>query len=826
MVTSKFAVRFLGILLLAGCVRAQAPVSGRVVDENGSGIGGVRVEIRPETVPATVASSDEAGNFRMNLPAAGDYSIRAERLGFYIYQGRSQPFTDGINELRITLNRIQEFSDRIDVTYSPPAIDPAQPAESKELTNAEIQAIPYPAPQDYRNSLQLMDGVVMDNAGRPHFNGGQSSQTNFTMDGFNISDPVTGRLDTRVNIETIQSMQAQTSRFSAENGRGSAGVMDVRTKMGDDRFRFGLTNFVPSVSRESGWHLNKWTPRIQISGPIKRGRVWFHNGFDAFYSNDLIRGLPKGQDQTKGLTASNLTRIQANLTPSNSITGGFLYNLMDVRHMGLSFINPWETTTNRRQALYMSTLHDQWYFRSGALLELGIADTRGVVRDRPQGSEVYLITPYGNRGNFFVNLDRHFYRQQGIANLFFPVLRGWGSHQLKAGADVERESFHQTNLRHPYEVLRADDSVARRVTFEGGPFQERKNTEAAQYLQDSWTLHENVSVELGMRLEWNQIARAFSVGPRLAAAWAPRRLRDTKFSAGWGVYHDSISLEPLAREQDQESYSTFYTAVGPPRGPVVTSFAVEQGALKTPSYRNASISMERQLPGEFYLKTGYTHRSGDLGLAFVPLMPIMPRQLPQDSVQFRLANARADRYDAWEISLRHTFAGRYEWFAGYTRSSARSNAAVDYSLENPIFASQAPGPYPWDTPNRFHTWGWAPLPVRALPARLRFLTRNTTAVYLVEWRTGFPFSVVDEEGVLVGSPNSARLPAYFNVNLHLEREFRALHYLWAWRFGFNNLTANENPNTVNNVTGTPNFLTYGRGQARAFSVRLRLLGRR
>jgi hypothetical protein len=53
-----------------------------------------------------------------------------------------------------------------------------------------------------------------------------------------------------------------------------------------------------------------------------------------------------------------------------------------------------------------------------------------------------------------------------------------------------------------------------------------------------------------------------------------------------------------------------------------------------------------------------------------------------------------------------------------------------------------------------------------------------------------------------------------------------LHYLWAWRFGYNNLTGSLNANVVNNVQGTPQFLTYGRGQARAFSVRLRLLGRK
>ena len=77
---------------------------------------------------------------------------------------------------------------------------------------------------------------------------------------------------------------------------------------------------------------------------------------------------------------------------------------------------------------------------------------------------------------------------------------------------------------------------------------------------------------------------------------------------------------------------------------------------------------------------------------------------------------------------------------------------MDYSLENPVFAPQMPGPFAWDTPNRVHMWGWVPLPKRVLPHRLEFLIRNTTAAYLVEYRTGFPFSVVDEEGFLVGRP--------------------------------------------------------------------------
>src|SRR5205814_6982704 len=124
-----------------------------------------------------------------------------------------------------------------------------------------------------------------------------------------------------------------------------------------------------------------------------------------------------------------------------------------------------------------------------------------------------------------------------------------------------------------------------------------------------------------------------------------------------------------------------------------------------------------------------------------------------------------DRYDAVELTVRRTFAGKFEWLAGYTRSSARSDAVVDYNLENPIFAAQAPGPLAWDTPNRFLTWGWLPVSERLLPPSFAFLLRETTMAYLAEYRTGFPFSVVNEENFLVGRPNEKRLPAYYNVNL-------------------------------------------------------------
>jgi hypothetical protein len=811
-------------VLVCSSAPAQVAVSGRVLDETGAAVGGATVELKPASGgPELATSSNLAGNFSVSLPAAGEYEIRAERQGFYQFHA-GQRFDDATALLTISLNHQRELSERIEVTYSPPAIDPQQASDHKELDNTEIQAVPYAAPQDYRASLPLMNGVVQDNAGHMHFNGADTRQTSFNLDGFNVSDPVTGGLDARVNIDAVQSMELETGQFAADSGRGSAGVLDLKTKMGDDRFRFGGTNFLPGFSTESGLHLSKWTPRLEFSGPLVRSRAWFYHALDAFYFLDTVHGLPNGQNRTRGLTATDLSRIQVNLTPANILTGSFLYNLSTNARQGLSMLNPAEATSNERQTTYISTVRDTHYFGRGVLLEMGFADTRTLLRDLPQGTELFEITPLGNRGNYFVNLDRHAYRQQGVATFFFPVFKLLGTHQLKAGIDFEREAFHQTTLRHDYEFLRDDGSVARFVSFEGSPFEARKDFDGAEYVEDRWNPRQGLFLEAGLRMEWNEIVRETETAPRFSVAWAPRGLRDTKFSAGWGIYYDAIPLDTVTRQQDQSSLATFYSPEGVASGTLLTQFQVDGRTLKMPYYSAANFSVDRRLPGGFFLKLGYTRRSGARGFTFSGPPP--PPAGGTGTLVYQLTNARRERYGAMDVSVRQTFAGRFEWFAGYTRSGARSNAAVEYSLENPIFAAQAPGPFAWDTPNRFHMWGWAPLPQRLLPKALQFITRNTTAAYLVEYRTGFPFSSVDEDGYLVGLPGSLRFPDYFSANISLERKFGAIHYLWAWRVAVDNVTNNGNPNVVNNIIGTSEFLTYARGQARALSVRLRFLGRK
>jgi hypothetical protein len=107
----------------------------------------------------------------------------------------------------------------------------------------------------------------------------------------------------------VQEVEWSSDRMPAED-KGSAGTVEIATEMGDDRWRFGATNPIPSVDTTGGLHLNHWSPRLMTPGPIKKGRLWFHTALDPFYTVDTVPSLPRGQNRTSNFTMSDLTRFQ------------------------------------------------------------------------------------------------------------------------------------------------------------------------------------------------------------------------------------------------------------------------------------------------------------------------------------------------------------------------------------------------------------------------------------------------------------------------------------------------------------------------------------
>ncbi len=786
-----------------------------ILDENGVVVPSARVTLtHVETQTAFKGETDYAGRREFAGLAPGLYTLRVEKEGFYavVLSDVQVGEASEAASMEITLNHQQEFAEEIDVVYSSPAIDPAKTATSETLSGIEIINIPYPTTRDVRNVLPFIPGVVQDNAGQVHINGSASHQIFDLLDGFNITHPVSGLMELRVSADALRSIEVIGSRYSAEYGKGSGGVLNLATGMGDDRYRFSATNFIPSFQTNKGVNLDNWTPRATLSGPLRKKKAWFFEAADAEYNIDIIDELPEGADRNHSWRIGSLTKAQVNLNQSNIFTAGFLVNRFGADHAGVSRFNPVETTLDLSRSAYLFTLKEQSYFSNGALAEIGFGINQFRNEDRPMGTLPYVISPEGTSGNFFKSSEGRARRYQWVASLIVPPADWHGRHEFKFGADLDRVTYDQFTERRMITILRGDGTRAREVVFSENARFRKNNFEASGFAQDRWSLTNRSIVELGIRLDWDQIIRRASLSPRLAFSHLLTKDGDTKIAAGVGLIYDATNLNFVTRPLNGQRADFFYLEDGmtPDGPPVETMFLINEQDLRSPRSFNWSVGLDRKLPASIYMKVEFVQKRGRNGLAFVNV----PVGAGQSENVFELGNARRDRYDSLQITMRRAFAGGYGLMASYTRSSARSNTVFEFDIDNPLFSQQAGGRLAWDTPNRFISWGWLPL------------LRGFDFAYSAEWRDGYPFSIVDEDQQLVGPPNSRRLPDHFSLNTHIEKRFHFMGFRWGLRAGFNNITNRDNPTGVNNNIDSPQFLTFGGLQHRTFTGRIRFLGRK
>jgi hypothetical protein len=823
-----------------------------VTDENGIAVRSAIVLLSnaSQTNPLR-CETDFAGHCTFTGLLTTTFQLRIEKQGFYTAVLSSvQP--QATAAVDVTLSHLQEVRSVVNVSESPSPIDPAQVSSKEQITGLDIIDIPYPATHDYRNVLNFIPGVVQDASGQPHVAGAQTYQTLTLLDGFNITQPANGLLLARVSTDGFRSIEVEPSREPAEYGKASGGILGLNTGIGDDQFHIIATNFIPSLQNKNGIALDQWTPRITLSGPIRTRKMWFFDALEGEYDNFIITQLPSNFDADHFWRAGNLAKVQTNLSSRNILTTSFLFNYLDDQHAGLSPLQPISATPSDVEFAYVGTVKDQHYFSGGELLETGFNVTQYNVTLTPLGTQPYFITLNTAGGNYYLNSQTHARRWQALSNLYLRPQYAHGRHDIKLGIDVDRIDYDAQFHRQPISfwpgqtattqngacptsasgVPIAPSPCARYSIFFGGNYSTTYNFETSAYAEDRWQLTNRFLVEPGLRVDWDEIVRNPLLSPRLAGTYVLDNSGNTKLSAGAGLVYDATDLILIARPNAGEREDYFFNSAGQPTdlsdapiptpSPVLSTFTVNRQNLEAPRFLNWSVALEKKLPASLFMKAEFLQRRGTRDFVYNT-----PNNLPGGN--FILENRRDDRYNAFQLTLRRSFRQRYAIMGSYTRSSTHSNQALDFNVDAPILgrvlpgntiaSPQAPGPALWDAPNRFLSWGF--LPFFRLP-----IIHELDLAYSAEARTGFPFNVFTDQQLLFGAPGSYRFPTYFTLNLQLEKRFHLFGYYWALRGGFDDITGASNPVVVNADVNSPQFLTFSGYNRRAFTSRIRFLGKK
>jgi hypothetical protein len=828
-----------------------------VADENGVAVASARVQLQP--LPPALAlrcGTDFAGHCEFTGLSSGACELRVEKDGFYAVV---QPDVQvGLTaNVDVTLSHQREALEVVNVMESAPAIDPAQISSKEELTGSELLDIPYPGPNDYHNVLTFIPGVTPDGFGQAHFAGAETWQTLTLLDGFNVTQPTNGQLLLETSVSSFRSIEVTPSREPAEFGKGSGGVLALNTRMGDDHFRSFSTDWFPSVDTTKGISLGQWTPIYTISGPIRKGKMWFIDALDGEYDDNLIKQLPAGSDRDHVWRVDNLAKLQSNLTTRNIVTASFLSNYYHDPDDGLSLLDTLPSTSTFAATAYLGSLKDQYYFRDGALLETGFGVDQYSVDFTPHGNAPYIVLPPTNPGGNSPGATGNYYEQQStlarrvqvLSNLYLPPKQWHGRHDIKFGTDLDRLNYDAQFLRQPISFLQPTGTLppvpqpcavdansipvvpsncTRYSVFSGGSYNTIFNTEASAYAEDRWLITNRLLIEPGLRLDWDQIVRTPLFSPRLAGTYILDDEGNTKLSAGIGIIYDNTTLGLIHQPFEGQRIDYFFNSSGCPQEangttincgvppepapiPILTTFTANRSTLEAPRYLNWSLGLEKKLPYAIFLKLEFLNKRGAHALAYNTLNGAV------DGSYF-LGNGRDDRYYAFQVSARHRFRQRYEIFGAYTRSRSTTNQVFDFSIDFPQLSTQLPGPYAWDTPNRLV--GYGILPFIKLP-----IIHQTDVVYSFEARTGLPFFGSTDQGE-ISSPEPYRLPTYYSINLQFEKRFHLFKRYWALRGGFDNVTNHGNPTLANDVIDaahpSPTFID---SNGRAFDSIIRYLGK-
>jgi len=793
-----------------------------VLDENSVPVPAARVILQPTNVFSLRCETGFAGTCQFSNLTPGPAQLRVQKEGFYAVA--LPDIKLGLrNRVDVMLSHVREVKDVVNVTESPPAVDPERIQAQEQLTGVEIIDIPYPVTNDYRNVLNFVPGVQQDSNGQPHLAGAQTYQTLTVFDGFNVTQPSNGLLLIRVATDAIRSLQTETSRYSAEYGKGSGGVLEINTGTGDNHVRFLATDFVPSVQNKKGLALNEFNPRFILSGPVREGKVWFYDAVDIDYLNTVVPELPAHSDSDLSSRFGNFLKLQTSASARDTLTGGFNFNYLHDPHSGISPANPQASAPTLTQPIYQASVKEQHYFPSGELLEVGLGFNRYDLDETPHGSSPYFVTPETAGGSYYLAAHTKADRWQLLSNTYLHTRRWHGEHDLKFGTDLDRLGYEAAFLRQPIVYLVEGQAslpvngcflvpspCTRYSTFPGMPTGTTRNFEASAYGQDRWRLKNRWLIEMGMRYDWDQIIRRSLVSPRLGTTYSLDASAKTKISAGLGIFYDATPIFLVARPDAGTRQDFFFSSAPAPTviGPILSTFTASTRGLQAPRFLNWSLALERELPVAVYLKVEYIQKRGTHGQVY---------DLANNGTlngNFVLQNTRQDRYDGLQVQVRHAFRNGHMLFASYMRSHARSNQVLDFNIDNPQFSRQQPGPYPWDSPNRFLSWGLLPI------------YKGFDFAYSGELRSGFPFNVVNDQIQLAEPPGSRRFPTWFTLNTHIEKRFHAFGYNWAIRGGFDNVTGHKNYTYVNNDISSPDFLRFGNYEGRAFTGRIRFLGKK
>jgi len=265
-------------------------LSGSIKGVNGAPLAGAKVIISSKALfnPRTV-TTDEKGEWRAFLLPVGEYDLVAAKDGYVSAGAKNIRIGIGGNQRQdLTLTAIKEQGAIVEVVGASSSADKSDTKSSVNFSAENLQTLAtVGGDRGFQGALSVAPGVVSEtpNGNTPTIRGGTISATNFTVNGADVKNQLSGQVENKWYVDdNIEDVQVVLSPLNARYGRAAGGSVNVVTKTGGNDFSGSVRS---SFSRQT-WNANDAlfpvtpTDNLQrswdlvVSGPIVKDRLWFN----------------------------------------------------------------------------------------------------------------------------------------------------------------------------------------------------------------------------------------------------------------------------------------------------------------------------------------------------------------------------------------------------------------------------------------------------------------------------------------------------------------------------------------------------------------------
>ncbi len=687
---------------------SNGSISGTVTDASGGALPGVTITaLNTATGLSRTAVTNSAGHYDIPLLPPGVYSVSSELSGFQPVKYDRIVVNVG-SDSAVNISLKQGVSESVTVTAAAPLIDTTRSEVSSVVNEKAIANLPTNG-RNFIDFVLTTPGVVRDvRLGDISFAGQRGTLNSLVIDGANNDNTFfgqalgrtgSGRAPYQFSQDAVKEFQVNTNSYSAEYGRAGGAVINVVTKSGTNEFhgtafdflrdrRYNANDFINTIQSppkpKGPYHFDQYG--FSVGGPIVQEKHFFFANYDGqrnSIDNPILLGVTPAQVPADPASQAGFQKVlaQAGTYQKTQNQDVFLlktdHELFKNDHLSLRYNRQNFTGGNFENGNSSNALGhtgdslvqtDTLSFSNSTILTSSLFnEVRGQYAKDSEPGKANSADPEAqiNQNSIRVlNIGRNTFsprettiKRHQIADTLTDVI---GSHAVKAGFDVNQDkilNFFPGNFFGSYVFNSLADfqngiAASYLQAFAGpgtsGATTHPDMTEYAAFVHDEWQARPTLTINAGLRYDFQKIAQPSvlnpdaqllaagldtnkvpedhnNIAPRLGFAWTPNTADRTVVRGGYGIFYgrtpaimigtahsnNGINVQTLSFTGALiPTYPNIYSAI--PTGvtlpkPTIFVFAPN---FQNPKVQQASLGVERALSDDFALSVTYQYVKG------------------------------------------------------------------------------------------------------------------------------------------------------------------------------------------------------------------------